>query len=188
MVSLLELCWRNISAGGMEPALVPPGNPDGSGEFDFVGCPPGAVASDQLGLVEAVDRLGQGVVVAVTFGADPVVVAISYDLMPDVLEYAQRVSAIGSCVAVTLPGGPNARAILSPEHAIGVAVALRDQVRKIARSHRSADLHLFLAVPGGLALLLGHLWDHMPATQLYEDLAGGRYEPAFLIRQTAIRP
>lgn len=42
-----------------------------------------------------------------------VAVAISYDLMPDVLEYAQRVSAIGTCVGVTLPGGPNARAILA---------------------------------------------------------------------------
>src|SRR5664280_3250246 len=69
MVALLELCRRDISAGGMEPALVPPGNPDGSCEFDLVGCPPSAMASDQLGLVEAVDRLGESVVVAVTFGS-----------------------------------------------------------------------------------------------------------------------
>src|ERR1035437_7610729 len=72
MVSLLELCRRYISAGGMDPALVPPGDPDGSCQFDLVGCPPGPMAADQLGLVEAIDRLGQGVVVAVTFGADGV--------------------------------------------------------------------------------------------------------------------
>jgi hypothetical protein len=41
-------------------------------------------------------------------------------------------------------------------------------------------IHLFLAMPGGLALLLGHFWDRMPPTQTYEDLLAA-YEKAFLI-------
>jgi hypothetical protein len=46
--------------------------------------------------------------------------------------------------------------------------------------------HLFLAIPHGLALLLGHLWDRMPPTLVYEDLgAGNAYQPAFLIPSRA---
>jgi len=52
----------------------------------------------------------------------------------------------------------------------------------LAREHNARRLHLFLAVPHGLGLLLGHLWDRMPPTLLYEDLgAGNAYQPAFLI-------
>ena len=43
-------------------------------------------------------------------------------------------------------------------------------------------LHVFLATPHGAALLLGHLWDRMPLTQLYEDHGASKgYVPSFLI-------
>jgi SMODS-associated and fused to various effectors sensor domain len=60
-------------------------------------------------------------------------------------------------------------------------MAIRDEARKIATHFRPTKVHLFLATPAGLALLLGHLWDRMPDTQTYEDLASRGYQPAFLI-------
>jgi hypothetical protein len=52
--------------------------------------------------------------------------------------------------------------ITSSAHATATAVGIRDLVRQLAREHGAQRLHLFLAVPHGLALLLGHLWDRMP--------------------------
>jgi hypothetical protein len=43
-------------------------------------------------------------------------------------------------------------------------------------------VHLFLAGPGGLTLLLGHRWNRVAPTFVYEDLATGRgYVAAFTI-------
>jgi hypothetical protein len=61
MVGRLELGRRHVGAGAVETLLVPPGHPGGGGELDLVGRPPGALGPDELGLVEAVDRLGEGV-------------------------------------------------------------------------------------------------------------------------------
>ena len=66
-------------------------------------------------------------------------------------------------------------------HAFGLALAVRDLAREIARSLRPPVLHLFIAGPAGFAVLLGGVWDRVPATQTYEDLAGEGYEAAFFI-------
>ncbi len=72
--------------------------------------------------------------------------------------------------------------ITSSAHATAAAVGIRDLVRQLVREHGARRLHLFLAAPHGLVLLLGHLWDRMPPTQLYEDLGvGNAYQPAFLV-------
>ena len=72
--------------------------------------------------------------------------------------------------------------ITSSAHATAAAVGTRDLVRPLVRNHGVRRLHLFLAASHGLALLLGHLWNRMPPTQLYVDLgAGNGYQPAFLI-------
>ncbi|MEV7230930.1 hypothetical protein AB0M79_28515 [Polymorphospora sp. NPDC051019] len=42
-------------------------------------------------------------------------------------------------------------------------------------------MHLFMAAPAGLAILLGGVWDRVPTTQTYKDLNGIGYKPAFLI-------
>jgi hypothetical protein len=43
-----------------------PGHPFGGRQFDIVDAPPWFAAVDQLGLVGGVDRLGEGVVIALT--------------------------------------------------------------------------------------------------------------------------
>ena len=50
--------------------MVEPVDPLQGGVLEVVDAPPGAALADQFGLVQADDRLGQGVVVAVAAGAD----------------------------------------------------------------------------------------------------------------------
>src|SRR3990170_3256831 len=64
MVGGLELGRRDVAAGGVEAAGGPEVDPPPGRQLDLLDAPPGA-AVDELGLVEAVDALGEGVVVAV---------------------------------------------------------------------------------------------------------------------------
>ncbi|HKO86094.1 MAG TPA: SAVED domain-containing protein [Actinomycetota bacterium] len=91
------------------------------------------------------------------------------------------VPTVGRYIALSLGPGPGRRMITSSAHATATAVGIRDLVRQLAREHGAQRLHLLLAVPHGLALLLGHLWDRMLPTLGYEDLgAENAYQPAFL--------
>lgn len=40
--------------------------------------------------------------------------------------------------------------------------------------HPAEHIHLFIAAPGGLALLLGHRWNALRSTTVYEHLGAGR--------------
>jgi SMODS-associated and fused to various effectors sensor domain len=116
-------------------------------------------------------------------GADLAIgMAIAMDPTPDVRAYLPAVPSVGRYIALSLAPGSGRRMITSSAHATATAVGIRDLVRQLAREHRARRLHLFLAVPHGLALLLGHLWDRVLPTLVYEDLgAGNAYQPAFLI-------
>jgi hypothetical protein len=77
------------------------------------------------------------------------------------------------------PGGPRDNAVAGPEQACALAVGLRDHARRAVHGH--PRVHLFLATPMGLALLLGHRWNRVAPTVVYEDLAALGYEAAFTI-------
>lgn len=77
------------------------------------------------------------------------------------------------------PGGPRDNTVAGPEQACALAVGLRDAARRAA--HGRPRAHLFLATPMGLALLLGHRWNRIVPTTVYEDLAALGYEPAFTV-------
>jgi hypothetical protein len=63
MVGDLELEGRDVVEGSVKPLGVEPVHPTERGELDVVDAAPGALLADQLGLVEAVGRLGQSIVV-----------------------------------------------------------------------------------------------------------------------------
>ncbi len=111
------------------------------------------------------------------------VVSLATDISQDVQAYLSTgVPDAGRYVCLAPPTGSNNGAIRTAAEARGCAFKIRDLARQYARTCGSNKFHLFLAMPGGLALLLGHLWDRMPATQLYEDLGGSSgYLPSFLI-------
>jgi SMODS-associated and fused to various effectors sensor domain len=73
------------------------------------------------------------------------------------------------------------KSITGCDHAYAVALAIRNLAREIARTANPSVLHLFMAAPAAFAVLLGGVWDRVPTTQTYEDLAGDGYEQTFLI-------
>lgn len=134
--------------------------------------PPSALPS-LLTLSDA--RFGDGNELAIT-------IAVATDPTPDVVAYCQTNIDVGRHVALSPVTAPGSHAVEGPEHALALALAIRDEVRQLTREMSASVAHLFLAMPHGLALLLGHLWDRLPPTQLYEDLGSGRgYAASFHI-------
>jgi hypothetical protein len=113
------------------------------------------------------DQLAVGISVAVDIGAD-------------VVAYLQREKIPVRMFVNLLPAsGVGRDAIGGPEEARGLAQALLDAIRGEVRGY-ALPLHLFAAGPLGLSLLLGHVWNRMPETQLYDDLGADRgYAPTF---------
>ena len=71
-VGLFELCWRGVAEVAVEALGVVPVHPAQGGEFDVVDAAPRPLgrSADEFGLVEAVDGLGEGVVVGIAHRAD----------------------------------------------------------------------------------------------------------------------
>ncbi len=109
--------------------------------------------------------------------------SVSTDLSADVREYVENhLHEVGSVFFLSPERGPSNAAIPDPKAARDLAFSVRDLVRTITREKKPHTLHLFIATPRGFSLLLGHLWDRMPHTQLYEDLGSpGGYAPSFSI-------
>lgn len=109
-----------------------------------------------------------------------IVIAIATDILDDARDHIASIPDIGSILHVQPEDGPGPTAIANPQMAREMAVAVRNKIRGVVRSHRPTKLHLFLACPGGFAMLLGHRWDRVGDTQVYADLAPG-YTQAYLI-------
>ena len=116
------------------------------------------------------DRTGSGDGVAL-------VVAVSTDATDDVRSSIAKQADIGRLVTITVDGGPQRRLFQGPDDAMAAAVAVREWARRLT----ATDIHIVLAGPAPFALFLGHLWDRVPPTTIYEDLAPG-YEAAFHFR------
>jgi hypothetical protein len=112
-----------------------------------------------------------------------VVVAVAYDPSATAGPYLQAAGVpVGILATVSPVAGPSDQVVSGPGHAVALAQAIRNEVRRLADSAHARRLHLFLACPAGLALLLGHRWNRVPTTQLHEDLGvGSQYTPAFLL-------
>ncbi len=109
--------------------------------------------------------------------------ALAFDLSPDVLAYLRELEmGVAHYVCLQPVGGANSQAIRSAAQARCWAYEARDSIRRLVQENRPKRIHLFLAGPHGATLLLGHLWDRMPPTQLYEDLGPTKgYSPSYLI-------
>jgi len=110
-------------------------------------------------------------------------IALAFDLSTDVLAYLheQQIN-VGEYVCLRPAGGANNQAIRNDAEARQWAYEVRDLIRRLVQEYRPSRIHLFLAGPRGAILLLGHLWDRMPTTQLYEDLGPTKgYSPSYLI-------
>lgn len=111
-----------------------------------------------------------------------VAISISQPIKDDLLAYIEEEQLPISSLHVYGPvGGASREAIPTPEHGAGAAASISSALRADTMRHRGL-LHLFIAAPLPLAVLVGHLWNRMPKTQLYEDRgAGGGYFRSFTL-------
>jgi hypothetical protein len=79
--------------------------------------------------------------------------------------------------------------IHTPGEATDVALVVRDGMRAARREYGNiGTFHLFMAVPAGLAMLIGQLLNTFGAVQTYEHVTvdgSGQYRPAALFRPNA---
>lgn len=120
-------------------------------------------------------EIGQGDEIAVA-------IAVSTDLSEDVLEYLREQNVpVGKLIVLTPPSS-SAQDGSVPDSATAnaLAVGIRDHLRRSTR--RVRRIHLFLACPMGLAVLLGNRWNRLCQTVVYEDIKiDDGYEAAFTV-------
>ena len=105
-------------------------------------------------------------------------VSFATDIAEDVDEFLSSAVPDAYHLQAGLPE-PGRAALDGLPHAQAVIFQLRDELRALRRSLRPPEIHLFLAMPGACALLLGNAWDRMPPTWTYWDLGTpGCYERA----------
>ena len=116
-------------------------------------------------------------------GADLAVgIALAYDPSEDVSAYLRRRQIDARYARIRPAGGPGNYSISGSAEAKGWALAARDCVRRLVGENQPNCIRLFLAGPHAAMLLLGHFWDRMPRTQLYEYLGAGKgYAPSYTI-------
>jgi hypothetical protein len=153
--ALSDVAGFDIAAMG-RGAVWLPGAPTSRPEVVEQSDEPGAGANDQVALV----------------------VQLSSEGVDDVRESLG--GQVGRIVAVSVAGGPDRRLFSGGPDAFAAAVAIRDWVR---RNLRGVEIHMVLLANGPFALFLGNLWDRVPPTTVYEDLAPG-YEAAFHFRSS----
>ena len=109
-------------------------------------------------------------------------IALASDPSEDALRYVRgQLAGVGRYACIRPAGGAGSMQVRGAAEARGWAFGARDSVRRLCGCGPDR-VHLFMSAPDGVALLLGHLWNRMPSTQLYEDLGPGRgYSPSYLI-------
>ncbi|MFC4013396.1 SAVED domain-containing protein [Nonomuraea purpurea] len=110
--------------------------------------------------------------VSINQGLDlAVAVALTHDATDDVAAYLRHVGApIRELVVLGPPNGPGQTSIPDAAFAVGWAHAARKRVRTAVSQTQAPRVHLFLAAPAGAALMLGHHWNLIPPTTVYEHL------------------
>lgn len=115
-------------------------------------------------------QIGQGTDLAFAVG-------LTGDPTQDVEQFIRAAGLpVGRLVVLGPPGAPGVSAVASDGWAMGWTRAAREIVRAEANALNSPAVHAFFLCPAGVALMLGHQWNLMPPTVLYE-FVGNSYEP-----------
>ena len=118
----------------------------------------------------------------VAIGAGPelaVGLSVSGDLTDAVVRHVTRAGVGADRLVVLSVQTPNRQALTDDDDVRGWVQAVTGRLRSLAEEG-APRLHIFLYGPRTAAALLGHSWNRMPATELWDDLGPGRgYTPAF---------
>jgi len=119
-------------------------------------------------------EIGQGPDLAVA-------IAVATNPTDDILQFLREHQVpVSRLLVLRPPGGAKDNSVPSAAVANALAIGIRDTLRRASRG--APRIHLFQAGPMGLALLLGHRWNRLRPTVVYEDVATERiYEKAFTI-------
>lgn len=117
--------------------------------------------------------VGQGKGVAIA-------VSLTHDITDDVLEYLRDAGTpVDRLINFQPQDSPGQFAMPGHEAAMSLAREVAKTTQK-AKADRADGVHVFIAGPGAVALFLGHSWNRIPTTHLYDDLNPG-YAPTFTI-------
>ncbi|MEV7886912.1 SAVED domain-containing protein [Streptomyces sp. NPDC002817] len=110
-----------------------------------------------------------------------VAIAVATDPTQDVLDFLNEHQVpVSRLLVLRPPGGAQDNSIPDASTANALTVGIRDLLRRACRPHPA--IHLFQAGPMGLSLLLGHRWNRLRPTTVYEDVNTQQlYEKAFVI-------
>ena len=128
-----------------------------------------------------------------TFSRDPngrdlaVLVSVSDDVEPVFAMFlAEEQPKLRAVVRVTKAAGVYPHMVDSPGQASDIAHIVRDGIRDARREYGGVGtVHVFVAVPAGLAFLIGQLLNTLGQVQTYEHVAvdgSGRYRKGPLLR------
>jgi hypothetical protein len=114
-----------------------------------------------------------------------VLVSIAEDVEPAFGASRADLPPIRAAVRVRIPGENFQRFLIaSPGQAAALAARIIGEVRRARRDYPAESLHLFAAIPVGLAVLLGQQLNTLGPIQIYEheETDGvGRYRPELLL-------
>lgn len=134
-------------------------------------------AKQNRGISERSTPIGAGSDLAVA-------VAVSLDPAPEIGSYLRATGLpVDNLVVIEPADGSDDQAVRSGGHAVALAEGIRNKIRQILVSRPDTPrIHLFLAGPGGLSLMLGHRWNKVRPTTIYEHRGVGRgYAPTFTV-------
>ena len=125
-------------------------------------------------LTEQATELGQGPDVAIGL-------SVTNSIAADVRAHCTRSALpVGKYIDLSPAAGIGPTAIADGVAGLSWAHSVRDAARGAVRNLGSRRVHLFISGPAGGALLLGHVWNRVGPTIVYEDLSPG-YAPTFEI-------
>lgn len=114
-----------------------------------------------------------------------VLVSVADNTEPVFAAYQNKLSSLRALIHIAKPGNYPHR-LSSPGEAADVAFVVQDGMREALRDYGDiGTVHLFMAVPAGLAVLIGQLLNTFGSVQTYEHVTvdgSGQYRPAALLR------
>jgi len=114
-----------------------------------------------------------------------VLVSVADNAEPVFAAYQNKLSSLRALVHITKPSNYPHR-LTTPGEAADVAYIVQEGMRTTRRDYGDiGTVHLFLAVPAGLAVLIGQLLNTFGSVQTYEHVTvdgSGQYRPAELLR------